>query len=289
VQEGQPAAYSWFPGHMAKGLRQIEADLKVVDICLLVMDARIPRSSRHPQLETLMRTRNKPLVMVLNKADLAEPKATQRWMELLQSQGHFPVKVSVTGGQGVDRLYAIIREARELAVEKAHRTRRVAAAARLLVCGIPNVGKSSLINRLAPKGRAKTGKRPGITRGRQWITLPGDVEMLDSPGILFPRIEGWEMFMHLAVVGAIKEENLPLLDVSEKLAALLAERKVLDVGEPGEEGWLGTVARKRGMLLAGGVPDIERAAHYMLKATREGRWGPLTLERVEERDRAPEN
>jgi len=279
VEEQKEKAFSWFPGHMAKGLRQIEADLKLVDLIMLVMDARIPRSSRHPQLESLMSSRGKPVVMVLNKADLAENAATTAWTRRLKAEGHFPVRASMLSGEGVGSLLKVLGEARARALEKARRGGRVDAPARLLVAGIPNVGKSSIINRIAPRGRAKVGKRPGVTRGRQWITLPNGVEMLDSPGILFPRIEAGETFLHLAAVGAIREDNLPLLEVGDGLAAELEAMGRLEPPGP-DETRLEHLARKHGLLLQGGVPDTERAAHFLLKQIREGRLGPLTLEKA---------
>lgn len=270
---------------MAKGLRQIEADLRLVDLVMLVMDARIPRSSRHPQLEALMTRRNKPVVLVLNKADMAEPSVTAEWIRVLRAADLFPVKASMASGEGVNAILKVMAQARARVLERAHKAGRVDAAARMLVAGIPNVGKSSLINRIAPRGRARVGKRPGVTRGRQWITLPGGIEMMDSPGILFPRIEAGEMFLNLAAVGAIREENLPLLDVADHLASLLEARGLIEPPTATDESRLDGVARRRGMLLPGGVPDAERAAHFLLKHTREGRWGPLSLEAPEARDR----
>jgi ribosome biogenesis GTPase A len=278
-------AFSWFPGHMAKGLRQIGEDLRLVDLVLVLLDARIPRSSRHLQIESLLRERGKGFAFVLNKTDLAEADATRAWVRAFESEGIPVVAASALQGKGLGAISKTIAAVRQRVLERAQRKGRVDAPVRLLVAGIPNVGKSSLINRLTASagGRsapAKTGKQPGVTRSRQWIALPGGLELRDSPGILFPRIESREMFLHLAATGAIKEDNLPLDEIGEALAALLERRGKLPEGEG--ETRLARVARQRGMLLPGAVPDVERAAHFLLKQTREAKWGPMTFEHVDD-------
>lgn len=283
-------SFSWFPGHMAKGLRQIGEDLKLVDLVLLVVDARIPRSSRHVQIETMLRSRGKGYCMVLNKTDLAEPVATAAWVDLLRKEGVAVVSASALMGRGIEPIKKVVADVRGRVLERARKKGRLDAPVRLLVAGIPNVGKSSLINRLTAdaggsRGRtapARTGRHPGVTRSRQWIALPGGLELRDTPGILFPRIASREMFLHLAATGAIKEDNLPLDEVGEGLAELLRRRGALAVSPRDGQSMLEAVAASRGMLLSGGVVDVERAAHFLLKHTREGRWGPMTLERVDD-------
>lgn len=273
---------------MAKGLRQIGEDLKLVDLVLLLVDARIPRSSRHVQIESMLRQRDKSYVIVLNKTDLAEIEATRQWVQHFRGQGVHVVAASALQGKGLDAIKRVVDEVRDRVLEKARRKGRIDAPVRLLVAGIPNVGKSSLINRLTTQGGgsrgrnapARTGKQPGVTRSRQWISLPGGLELRDSPGILFPRIASEEMFMHLAATGAIKEDNLPLDRVGEALACYLQQRGLLEVTPREGETALEAVARSRGMLMPGGVLDWERAAHFLLKQTREARWGPLTFEKV---------
>lgn len=281
-------SFSWFPGHMAKGLRQIGEDLKLVDLVLLLVDSRIPRSSRHRQIESMLRQREKGYVIVLNKNDMAEVEATRDWVAQIRGEGVHVVAASALQGKGLDAIRRVVDEVRARVLERARRKGRIDAPVRLLVAGIPNVGKSSLINRLTTQGGgargrmapARTGKQPGVTRSRQWITLPGGLELRDSPGILFPRIESEEMFLHLAATGAIKEDNLPLDRIGEALADLLMRRGSIACAPREGESRLAAVARTHGMLLPGGVPDVERAAHFLLKQTREGRWGRMTLEKT---------
>lgn len=280
-------AYSWFPGHMAKALRQIGEDLKMVDLVLLMLDARIPRSSRHVQIEALLKKRDKDFLFVLNKIDLAEPAATREWQRHFEHSGIDTVSASAIQGKGLGVITGAIDKARDRVLLRARMRGRIDAPVRLLVAGIPNVGKSSIINRLtaqaggtrATYAPARTGKQPGVTRARQWISLPHGVELRDSPGILFPRIGTKRMFLHLAATGAIKEDNLPLDAIGESLAAWLVERGVMVLEPRPGESLLQTTARQRGMLLPGAEPDVERAAHFLLKHTREGKWGPMTLER----------
>lgn len=290
-------AFSWFPGHMARGLREIEQDLKLVDLVILVLDARIPRSSRHPQLEQLMARRHKTVVRVLNKTDLAEPAATEAWVRYFQARNEPLLRASALTGKGISALRDRIEPVRQRLLEEARKRGILSRPIRMLVAGIPNVGKSSLINRLTQGSKARVGKKPGVTRARQWITIAEGIEMRDSPGILFPRIVGREMFVHLAATGAIREDSIPLEQVAEYLAGILDERGLLGLGhtepaapdddadrvEANAGGWvdhgrLAAFARQKGMLLPGSRPDLERAAHFLLKQTREARWGPLTLE-----------
>ncbi len=277
------AGFSWFPGHMARGLREISEDLRLVDLVLVLLDARIPRSSRHEAIEAMLEKRGKSFAFVLNKSDLAEPAATRRWVRYFENQGIHTVATSAADGRGLGTITKAIDETRARAVARARLRGRIDAPVRLLIAGIPNVGKSSIINRLTTRtgsrhAPARTGKQPGVTRSRQWIALPGGLELRDSPGILFPRIATFDMFLHLAATGAIKEDNLPIEDVGNALVHLLVERGSLEVGLDKGESALHALARKRGMLLSGGQPDSERAAHYLLKVVREGRLGPMSLE-----------
>ena len=294
-------AFSWFPGHMAKGMREIEQDLKMVDLVVLVLDARIPRSSRHPQLEQLVARRNKMVLRVLNKTDLADTSASAAWVRYFAARQEPLLRASALTGKGISGLRDLIEPVRARLADEARRKGILSRPVRVLVAGIPNVGKSSLINRLTQASKAKVGKKPGVTRGRQWITIAEGIEIRDSPGILFPRINGHEMFVHLAATGAISEDTLPLEQVAEYLAWILERRGILriagreeagDASAPRGEGWvdqgrLAAFARQRGMILPGSMPDLERAAHFLLKHTREARWGPLTLEMPPQATAAP--
>ena len=285
-------AFTWFPGHMRKALRRIEADALLVDLVLLLLDARAPATSRNATLEKTLLGRGKRLLFVLSKADMADPAVTQAWVRNLQRDGHDAVAVSGATGAGRAGLLQALQARHKVLLDMARRRGIQHAMLRCMVVGVPNVGKSTLINKLAGSTRAKTGKRPGVTRGPQWVRLADGIELLDTPGVMLPGRLGPESLLSLAVTGTIKEEVLPLDDLAPGLAALIqargfgshafGDRPLPPGGAPWHE-WLQALCRARGFLLPGSELDERRAVLFLLKALRDGRWGPFTLERPLER------
>lgn len=283
-------AFTWFPGHMRKALRRIEADARLVDLVLLLLDARAPATSRNATLEKTLLGRGKRLLFVLSKADMADPAVTQAWVRNLERDGQDAVAVSGVTGAGRAGLLQALQARHKESLNVARRRGIQHAMLRCMVVGVPNVGKSTLINKLAGSARAKAGKRPGVTRGPQWVRLADDIELLDTPGVMLPGRLGPESLLSLAVTGTIKEEVLPLDDLAPRLAALIQARgfgsHAFGDRPPPPEGaplyeWLQALCRARGFLLPGSELDERRAVLFLLKALRDGRWGPLTLERPE--------
>ena len=281
-------AFTWFPGHMRKALRRIEADARLVDLVLLLLDARAPATSRNATLEKTLLGRGKRLLFVLSKADMADPAVTQAWVRNLQSDGQDAVAISGATGAGRAGLLQVLQARHKVSLDLARRRGIQHAMLRCMVVGVPNVGKSTLINKLAGSARAKTGKRPGVTRGPQWVQLADGIELLDTPGVMLPGRLGPESLLSLAVTGTIKEEVLPLEDLAPGLVALIqargfgshafGDRPPPPDGAPWHE-WLQALCRARGFLLPGSELDERRAVLFLLKALRDGRWGPFTLER----------
>ena len=285
-------ALTWFPGHMRKALRRIEADARLVDLVLLLLDARAPATSRNATLERTLRGRGKRLLFVLSKADMADPAITRAWVRNLQRDGQDAVAVSGATGAGRAGLLQALQARHEVALDAAGRRGIQHAMLRCMVVGVPNVGKSTLINKLAGSARAKTGKHPGVTRGPQWVRLADGIELLDTPGVMLPGQLDVESLLSLAVTGTIKEEVLPLQDVAPGLVALIQGRgfvsQAFGAGRPPPPGtswneWLQALCRARGFLLPGSELDEHRAILFLLKALRDGRWGPFTLERPDSR------
>ncbi len=258
----------WYPGHMTKAKRMIEDSLKLVDGVLEVVDARVPCSSRNPELLELTA---KPRVMVLTKTDLADPKRTQEWVEYWQSRGEKVAPVNLLQGTGVGKLRGLVR--RTFA--------SLRREPRLMVVGIPNVGKSALINALTRKRAAQVGARPGVTRGKQWLSGEGML-LLDSPGVLWPKFGDQETARRLAAVGAIRDEVLDQAALASWLLSWLREhypQGVLDrFGALELPGALEEIGRRRGCLLPGGEVDVHQAAAVVLKDFRIGKLGAVTLD-----------
>ena len=283
-------AFTWFPGHMQKALRRIEADARLVDLVLLVLDARTPATSRNATLERTLLKQGKRLVFVLSKADMADPAVTQEWVGDLRRDRHDAVAVSGKTGAGRGVLLQALRARHEELLGAARRRDIQHVVLRCMVVGVPNAGKSTLINKLAGSARAKTGKHPGVTRGPQWVRLADGIELLDTAGVMLPGRLDPERLLSLAVTGTIKEEVLPLQELAPGLAELIQARGLASHafgshpppphGAPWHE-WLQALCRARGFLLPGGELDDRRAVLFLLKALRDGRWGPLTLERPE--------
>lgn len=281
----------WYPGHMAKAKRQMQEDMRIVDMSLVVLDARIPKSSYNPDFDRILR--QKPALMVLNKRDLADSAATKRWLTALQQNKEGcvgAVAINAQQTQGVKELERQIMQAAQplfAALEAKGRRRR---PVRVMVAGSPNTGKSTLINSLLPKAGAKTGNKPGVTRGKQWVRLGEQIELLDTPGVLWPKFEQPEVAFRLAVTGAISETVYDYYQVALQLvewlsqhgAAELAARYKLaegDLAQPPELA-LEAIGRARGLLAAGGMVRLEETARLLLAEFRNGKIGRFTLDEI---------
>lgn len=279
----------WYPGHMTKTRRQMEEDVKFVDIVAELVDARIPISSRNPDIDSLVGDR--PRMIIFNRADQADPMVTARWLAWFKSRGYAVLETDSKSGRGVNQFAAVIKAALKDKIAAWQAKGQVGRPVRVMVVGVPNVGKSTFINKVAKKKSAKAGDRPGVTRGKQWVTVDSGLELLDTPGILWPKFDDETIGMHLAFTGAVKDEVMDSEELACGLMALLrdhypealAERYKMIV-TPEAEGWelLEQGARKRGMLISGGEVDTERMAKVLLDEFRGGKLGRFTLERPED-------
>lgn len=274
----------WYPGHMAKARKQARENVKLVDVLIEVVDARAPASSRNPDIDEIAGA--KPRLVVLNKSDLADPGSTRRWKEFFNSQGHASVAVDSVGGSGIKEVPVLVQKLVASKMASLTAAGRRVRAARCLVLGIPNVGKSFFINKLVGQRAARTGDKPGVTRGPQWIRVAGNLDLMDTPGILWHKFEDQEAAFRLAVTGAIKEEVFDVYEIAGRLIKWLAESYPLAVREryglpelPEEpEELLSAVGAKRGFFVSGGNIDTLKAAHNVLKEFREGKLGRYTLD-----------
>lgn len=270
----------WFPGHMTKTRRLIEADLKLVDAVVEITDARIPESSRNPILDELIK--DKPRIMIMNKCDYADDNATAAWRKYYSEKGITVITCDCRSGKGINRFLPTVKTLLSDLIERRKSRGMIGKALRLMVVGIPNVGKSSFINRMAKTKKTKVGDKPGVTRGKQWVSIDKDVELLDMPGILWPKFDDQTAAQRLAFTGAIKDDVMD----SEALARALGELLLKDYPElikarykiSGEGDVLTEIARARGMLVSGGEPNTERAAAALLDEYRGGKIGRITLE-----------
>ncbi len=275
---------NWYPGHMKKTRELIQENLKAVDLVIEIVDSRIPVSSRNPIIDELVS--GKPRIIVLGKADLADETETQAWSEkLMGSKGVSRVMaLNLQSGENIKKLL----KALEAEQTKRNETRSVKRPLRIMIVGVPNVGKSSLINRLTGKRSAKTGDKPGVTKGKQWLTLTNGMQLLDTPGILWPKFEDPNVGLNLAFCGSIKDDILGVQDLGFELIRVLGENypdlmkeryKLDDVSEETLEN-MDNIARKRGFIMSGGRIDYERTGRTILDEFRGGKIGRITLEKV---------
>ena len=275
--------FQWYPGHMTKAKRMMQENIKLIDLIIELVDARIPLSSRNPDIDEL--GKNKARLILLNKSDLAEEKWNTAWIEYFQEKGFFAVKVNSKKGGGMKSVQEVIQEACREKTERDKKRGILNRPVRAMVVGIPNVGKSTLINALAGKACAKTGNKPGVTKGKQWIRLNKNVELLDTPGILWPKFEDQTVGLRLAWIGSIKEELLQTEELAAGLTrflaahapGIMAEKYGLEEAEDGFENLRG-IAESRHCLLKGSELDLEKAARLLLDDFRNGRLGRVTLE-----------
>ena len=277
----------WYPGHMTKAKRQMQEDLKLIDLIIELVDSRVPLSSRNPDIDQL--GQNKSRLILLNKADLADERQNEAWKEYFQSKGFHVVKVDSRNGAGMKTIQNVIQEACKEKIERDRRRGIKNRPIRAMVAGIPNVGKSTFINTFAGKACAKTGNRPGVTKGKQWIRLNKNVELLDTPGILWPKFEDQEVGIRLAFVGSIKDDILNMEELALKLIDYLKERytglleKRYGISEEGNAvEILGEIAKARGCLKKGEELDYTKASGLLFDDFRSGKIGRITLEWAEQ-------
>lgn len=275
---------NWYPGHMKKTKDLIEVNLKLVDVVIELLDARIPISSRNPQFDQLVG--HKKRVVALNKYDLADPQRTKMWIQYYAKIGIKAIPINSLTGEGIGELINEAKASCTDVIEKAQKQGRLLRPIRAMIVGIPNVGKSSLINKLAGKNAAKTGNKPGVTRGKQWIRLNKEVELFDTPGILWPKIEEDLMGIKLACSGAIKDEVLNIEDIAFNLITLLLvdyrkaffERYKIDESIHDVVEIMTVIGRKRGCLIKGNEVDLEKTSRLIVDEFRKGLIGRITLE-----------
>lgn len=275
--------FQWYPGHMTKAKRQMQEDIKLIDLVIELVDSRIPLSSRNPDIDEL--GKNKARLILLNKADLADDKQNEMWSEYFKAKGFYVVKIDARRSNGMKTIQNVILEACKEKIERDRKRGIKNRPVRAMVVGIPNVGKSTFINTFAGKACAKTGNKPGVTKGKQWIRLNKNVELLDTPGILWPKFEDQMVGLRLALIGSIKDEILNIDELSLELikflqanyAGLLHER--YDVDESADAvNVLEEIAVRRNCIQKGGEPDYSKAAALIIDEFRSGRIGKITLE-----------
>lgn len=277
----------WFPGHMTKTKRQIQASLKLVDAVAEIIDARIPISSRNPDLAKLIQ--NKPRIIMLNKCDMANQTATKMWIDHFEKQGITAIAVDCKSGRGLNKFAPAVNKVMSERINRLKAKGMVNPMMRIMIVGIPNVGKSSFINKIAKQNRAKVEDRPGVTRGNQWFTIAKNLEMLDTPGVLWPKFNDKIVGEHLAFTGAVKDQILDIELLAVRLLDFLKELKPVDfisrfkleetdLDNIDSYELLKIIARKRGMLVSGGEVNTERAAIMLLDEFRSAKLGRITVE-----------
>ena len=284
--------YQWYPGHMTKAKRMMQENIKLIDLIIELVDARIPLSSRNPDIDEL--GKNKSRIVLLNKSDLADPACNKQWLSYFESKGAYVLEINSKTGAGIKAIQGTVQQACKEKIERDRKRGIVNRPVRAMVVGIPNVGKSTFINSFAGKACAKTGNKPGETKGKQWIRLNKGLELLDTPGILWPKFEDETIGLHLAFTGAVRDAIMDVETLACHLILLLAQRKpealtarFKIVPEERMSGWdlLEAGARKRGFLISGGEVDLERMANILLDEFRAGKMGRITLELPEDLER----
>lgn len=279
--------YQWYPGHMTKAKRMMQENIKLIDLIIELVDARIPMSSRNPDIDEM--GKGKARIILLNKSDLADARLNQEWENFFKEKGYFVQPLNAKTGAGIKNIQALVQESCKEKIERDRKRGIINRPVRAMVVGIPNVGKSTFINSFAGKACAKTGNKPGVTKGKQWIRLNKNLELLDTPGILWPKFEDQKIGERLALIGSINDE---ILHVDELAVALIQNLKnsYLDLLEKryditmDEDAYdtLKKIAIARKCLQKGELPDVDRASSMLLEDFRSGKLGRITLERPEE-------
>ena len=285
---GEAQYIQWFPGHMTKTRRQMEKELSLVDAVAEIVDARIPASSRNPDIPKILG--KKPMLILLNKCDMADNEVTNKWIKWFEAQNIKAIAVDCRTGKGIDRFVPVVKEMLEDKLKANEQKGMSGKPLRIMVVGIPNVGKSTFINRMAGINKAKAENRPGVTRGNQWFTIDKQLELLDTPGVLWPKFEDMSIGERLAFTGAIKDNVVDVELLGMRLVEILSNSYPemllsrygnLDLTQDSYE-ILGEIAKKRGMVVKGGQGDTLRAATTLLQEFRNAKIGKITLERVSE-------
>ncbi len=289
---------NWYPGHMVKTKRQIVEDLRLIDVVIELRDARIPKSSQNPDMKELIK--NKKQIIVLNKSDLADEKENGRWINYFKNKGLSAISVDSNSGKGINNIEKEIQKSMQKEIEEGKQKGRIGKTIRVLVLGIPNVGKSSFINRISKKTSMQVGNKPGVTKQKQWIRLSNNIELLDTPGVLWPKFESEEVALNLAYTGTIKDEILPKVEIAYRLLKYLLynyrenllERYKLNkeeiqniLDQDNEENIniyeiMQLIGKKRGCIVSGGTIDDEKVSNILLEDFRNCRLGKITLEKV---------
>lgn len=282
--------YQWYPGHMTKAKRMMQENISLIDLVIELVDARIPLSSRNPDIDEL--GKNKSRLILLNKSDLADPEANKHWLAYFRERGFHVLEVNARSGQGLRQIQPTVQEACREKIERDRKRGIKNRPVRAIVVGIPNVGKSTFINSFAGKACTKTGNKPGVTKGKQWIRLNKDLELLDTPGILWPKFESEEVGMRLAMIGSMNDEILQMTELATQLLdyllvhyrqALFARYQVEeDAAEITSVRMLSLICENRKCYKKGQEPDFEKAAALLMDDFRSGRIGRITLETYEE-------
>lgn len=285
MSDYQKQTVQWFPGHMAKTRRLIKESLPFVDLVTEIVDARIPLSSSNPELSEMIG--NKPRIVLLNKCDVADEKATAKWVEYYKKNGMYAIPVDCRSGKGLNAYLPLVREVLKEKIRRNTEKGMVGKPLRVMVVGIPNTGKSSFINKMAGRNRAKVADKPGVTRSNSWFAVGNGVELLDTPGVLWPKFDDKAVGDKLAFIGSVKDEVLDSETLAMRLINVLKngysdrikERfKITDFEDKEDYEILEMIGRKRGMLISGGEIDYERASVMLLDEYRGGKLGRLTLE-----------
>ena len=278
--------FQWYPGHMSKAKRAMQEDLKLINVIIELVDARVPLSSKNPDIDPMANGKSRNIL--LNKCDLADSSVTARWKKYYEEKGFFVALVNSKNGKGVKQVNEVIQSACKEKIERDRRRGILNRPIRAMIVGIPNVGKSTFINSFAGKSCTKTGNKPGVTKGKQWIRLNKNVELLDTPGILWPKFEDQTVGLRLAFIGSIKDELSNQYELCMLLMQYLGEhypKAIPDTYqiEPAENEveLLERVAKRRGCLKAGGEHDLDKAANYVIDDFRNGRLGCISLEQPE--------
>ena len=289
MSDNQKQTVQWFPGHMAKTRRLIKESLPMVDAVTELLDARIPYSSRNPELDEL--TQKKPRIVLLNKCDMADDNITRQWVEYFRSKGQYALPVDCRTGKGLNKYGELVREVLKDTIQKNEERGMPGKALRMMVVGIPNTGKSSFINRMAGKNRAKVADKPGVTRQNQWFAIGSGIELLDTPGVLWPKFDDPKVGDRLAFIGSVKNDVLDselmavrLIEVltdgyEDKLLSRYKLKNIPDLHAVMPWEILEEIGRERGMLIKGGEVNTERASNMLLEEYRSGKMGKISFEK----------